>query len=81
MEFTFLENTLIQNIFTHASPHLKLALPPKFLSSRPSQKELSHSPRQHSFENLFPLLAKMGGGNYDLLDQNLVRKYEEDLEH
>ena len=40
-----------------------------------------YSPRQHSFENLFPPTAESSGGNYDLLHQNLVRKYEDDLEH
>ena len=79
MEFIFLENALIQGIFTHAPPHAKLA--PKFLPSRPRQKEITHSPRQHSFENLFPPTAERGGGNYDLLYQNSVRKYEDDLEH
>ena len=79
MEFTFLENALIRGSFTHAPPHSKLA--PNFLSSRPRQKEITHSPRQHSFENLFPLTTERGGGNYDLLYQNSVRKYEDDLEH
>ena len=54
---------------------------PKFLSSYPREKEITHSPRQHSFENLFPPIAEMGGGNYDLLYQNSVRKYEGDLEY
>ena len=45
------------------------------------QKEITHSPRQYSFENLFPPTAEWGGGNYDLLYQNSVRKYEDDLEH
>ena len=79
VEFTFLENALIRDIFTHAPPQSKLA--PKFLPSSPRQKEITHSPRQHSFENLFPPTAEKGGGNYDLLYQNLVRKYEDDLEH
>ena len=79
MEFTFLESALIQGIFTHAPPHSKLA--PNFLSSRPKQKEITHSSRQRSFENLFPPTAERGRGNYDLLYQNLVRKYEDDLEH
>ena len=69
-----LENALIPGIFTHALPHSKLS--PKFLSSCPRQKEITHSPRQHSFENLFPPTAERGGGNYDLLYQNSVRKYE-----
>ena len=79
MELTFLKNALIRGIFTHAPPPAKLA--PKFLSSLPRQKEITHSPRQNSFENLFPPTAERGGGNYDLLYQNSVRKYEDDLEH
>ena len=67
MEFAFLENALIRGIFTHAPPHSKLT--PKFLSSRPGQKEIIHPPRQHSSENLFPQTAERGGENYDLLYQ------------
>ena len=70
---------LIHGIFTHAPPYSKLT--PKFLSSCPRQKEITHSPRQHSFENLFPLKAERGRGNYDLLYQNSVRKDEDDWEH
>ena len=33
------------------------------------------------FENLFPPTAEWGGENYDLLYQNSIRKYEDDLEH
>ena len=40
----------------------------------------NHS-RQHSFENLFAPTAEMAGENYDLLYQNSVRKYEDDLKH
>ena len=32
----------------------------KFLSSPDTEKEFTHSPRQHSFENLFPLTAERG---------------------
>ena len=32
------------------------------------------------FENLFPQ-DERDGGNYDLLYQNSIRKYEDDLEH
>ena len=39
------------------------------------QKEITHSPRQHSFENLFLPTAKRCGGNYDF------RKNEHELEH
>ena len=79
MEVTFLENALIRGIFTIAPSQSKLDT--KFLSSRPWQKEITHFPRQHSFENLFPPTAERDGGNYDLLYQNSVRKYEDDLEH
>ena len=79
MEFTILENALIRGIFTHAPLHSKLAT--NFVSSHPRKKEITHFPRQHSFENLFPATAERGGGNYDLLYQNLVRKYEDDLKH
>ena len=79
MEFRFLENALIRGIFTHAIPHSKLA--PKFLSLRPREKEIAHSPRQYSFENLFLPTAERGGGNYDLLYKYSVRKDEDDLEH
>ena len=41
MEFTFLENASIRGIF-NVSPLSKLA--PKFLSSHPRQKEITHSP-------------------------------------
>ena len=73
MEFTFLENILIRDIFTHVPPHSKLVS--KFLLSRPRQKEITHSPRQHFFKNLFPPKAerKLERGNYDLLYQNSVK--------
>ena len=79
MEYTFLQNELIQGIFTHALRHSKLV--PKFSSSVPRQKEITHSPRQHSFENLFPPITERCRGNYDLLYQNPVRKHEDDLEY
>ena len=66
-------------IFTHTLPHSKLT--PKFLPSHPRQKEITHFPRQHSFKNLFPTTVERSGGNYDLLYQNSIRKYEDDLEH
>ena len=65
MEFTFLQKTLIGEIFSYATSHSKLAH--KFLSSRPRQKKITHSPREHSYGNLFPATAENGGGNYDLL--------------
>ena len=59
MEFTFPENALIRGIFTDGSSHSKLR--PKFLSSRPRLEEVTHSPRQHSLENLFPPIEERGG--------------------
>ena len=79
MKFTFLENALIRSIFALV-PHLS-KLVPKFLSLRSRQKEITHSPKQHSFENLFPPAGEKGGGNYDLLFQNSVRKYKDDFQH
>ena len=73
------KNALIRRIFTHVLPHSKLA--PKFLSSRLWQKEITHVPRQHSFENLFSSTAEKSGENYDSHYQNLVKKYEDDLDH
>ena len=77
MEFTFLESALIRGIFTHAPPHSQLA--PNFVSSHLRQKEITISPREHSFENLFCPIEERGGGNYQLLYKNSVRKYEDDL--
>ena len=55
--------------------------PPEVLVSSSRQKEITHSPKQHSFENLFPPTAEKGRGKYDLLYQYLVRKYKDDLEY
>ena len=47
----------------------------------------THAPVPHSklqpefFENLFPPTAERGGEKYDLLYQNSIGKYEDDLEH
>ena len=79
MEFTFLENALIRDIFTHSPRHAKLT--PKILSSNPRQKEITHSSMKHSFENLFSPTKDSGRGNYELLYQNSLRKNEDDLEH
>ena len=79
MEFTFLENALNRGIFAHALLHSKLTS--NLLSSRPRQNNITHSPRQYSFENRFSSKAERGEGNYDLPYQNSIRKYEDDLEH
>ena len=38
-------------------------------------------PRQRFFENLLPPTAERGGGKFDLLYQNSIRKYQDDLKH
>ena len=52
----------------------------KFLSSRPKQKEITHSPRQYSVENLFPQQQKGVEETNNLLYHNSIWKYEDDLE-
>ena len=48
---------------------------------------LTHALVPHSelqtqfFENLFPPAAERGGQNYDLLYQNSIIKYKDDLEY
>ena len=78
MVFIFLKNTWNLRIFTYVSPHSKLAL--KSLS-HPRQKEITHSPRQHFFGNPFSPTVERGGENYDLLYQNRIRKYKDELGH
>ena len=78
MEITFLRNALIRGIFNHAPHHSKLAH--KFLSSQSRQKKITHFPRKHSFENLFPPTAVRGGRSYALLYQSSAREYEDELE-
>ena len=79
MEFSFLLNSLIRGIFTHASPTQNS--PPSSCYHAPHRGKLLIPPRQHSFENLFSPTAEIDGGNYDLLYQNSVRKSEDDLEY
>ena len=62
MKLKFLQNALIRGIFTHTPPHSKLT--PNFLSSSPRQKDITHSPRQHCFKNLFPGTAERGKENW-----------------
>ena len=45
---------------------------------------MPHSPLKtpaEFFENLLPPTAERDGESYDLLYQNSIRKYEDDLEH
>ena len=71
MEFTSLENALNPGIFSHTPP------PPfpqvSIITPLSRQRGIIQSPRQHFFEK--------GGGNYDLLNQNSIRKYEDHSEH
>ena len=76
---TFLEKALNIGIFLHAPHDSKLALS-SCHHTRDREKLLIPS-RQHFFENLFPPTTETDGGNYDLLYQNLIRKYEDNLEH
>ena len=78
-EYKSLVNALIPVTFTHTPPHSKLT--PTVLSSQYRQKEFFHFPRQNFFEILFFRTVESGGGNYDFLHQNSVRKNEDDLEH
>ena len=56
--FTFLENALNLGIFTNDSPPPYSKLAPKFLSLHTRQREITHYPRLHFFENLFPQQQK-----------------------
>ena len=70
--YTFLRMALSQNF-------------PQDLSSSPPPPQTDGNylflTRQNFFENLFPLSRKGAGRNYDLLYQNSVRKYDNDLEY
>ena len=79
MVLSFLENALNLGIFTPA-PFPTQKSPPSFYHHL-RQSEITHSPRQHFFENIFPQTAARGGGNYDLIHQNSIRKYEDGLEY
>ena len=87
MEFTCLENALIRGIFTHVSLNSKLAppspLPPTFPSSYHhalGRRKLLIPSGSILSKICFPQQQK-GEGNYDLLYQNSVKKYEDDFEH
>ena len=72
---TFLENALNLGIFTHAHLSTQNSAPVLII------REITPPPRQHFLENLFSSTAERDGRNYDLLYQNSIRKYEDDLEH
>ena len=75
MELTFLENALIWGIFTHASPHSKLAR--EFLSPHPRLKKNTQSPKAGFFQKSVSHNCRKEWRNYDLL---FSQKYEDDLE-
>ena len=69
MEHTFLENAMIRGIFAHAPPSPLQTCFQVLIITPYRQKGITHSTRQHSFENLFSPTVERGGGNYDLLNQ------------
>ena len=80
MEFIFLEDALNLGISNAPCPLKTL---PEVLIIRPKKRKITNSLRQHFFRFFFlsPPTAESGGGNYELLYQNSIRKYEDDLEH
>ena len=76
MEFTFLQNTLIRGISTHAPPRSKLA--PKFLSSRTRQKEITHSPGG-ILSNIFTPQQQKGVEEIIMSFIKIQSEYEDDL--
>ena len=56
-------------------------LPPSSYHHNLGKGKLLIPPGCIFFENLFSPTAERGEGNYDLLYQNLIRKYEDNLEH
>ena len=76
---TLLENVLNVDIFTHAPRHSILA--PSYCHHTLGRGKLLILPGSHFFKNLFPTTAESGGGNYDFLYQNLIKKYKDDLDH
>ena len=69
-EFTFLENLLIRDIFTPAVP----------TQNSPWAEQNYSFPLAAFFRKSVSPNSRKGWGNYDLPYQNLVRKYEDDLE-
>ena len=74
-------------IFHHVWENLKFMVS-KFVENTFNLGIFTYGPVPHSkhqaeiFENLFSLTTERGGeSNYDLLYQNSIRIYEDDLEH
>ena len=76
MMFKFLESALNLDLFYTPLPS---QISFKFLSLR--RVILLIPLRSHFFENIFPPAGERSGGNYDLLCQNSIRKFEDDSEH
>ena len=80
MVLTFLENALNLGIFTHVPPNQN-STPSSCHHTLGRRKLLIPPGSIFFFENLFPPTPERGRGNYDLLYQNPIRKYEDDLGH
>ena len=74
-------------IFHHVRENIFKFMVFTFLENALNVGIFTHAPVRHSklqtefFENLFHPTAERGGENYDLLCQNSIRKYEDDLEY
>ena len=79
MVFTFLENTYNLDISTHVCPLPTENSPPSYYHLTLDRGKLLIPPCSIFFENLFPPTAERGGGSYDLLYQNSIREYEDDM--
>ena len=75
VEFTGKKNHVREKIF-----NLWFHIPRKCVESMHFYSCPSSPTWVEFFENLFPQ-DERDGGNYDLLYQNSIRKYEDDLEH
>ena len=78
MEVTFLENALIRGIFTYALPHSKVV---RSCHNALGRRKLLNAQGSILSKFCFSQRQERGGGNYDLLYRNPVRKYEDDLAH
>ena len=85
MVFTFLENALNLSIFTHA-PLPTQNFPPNSYHHTLGRRKLLISPGSIFWKIYFrqqqkTVATERSAGNHDLLYQNLIKKYVDDLEH
>ena len=72
----------IESMHFHTWPRPQSKLSPKFLSHPLSrQKVITNFPHAAFFRKSVSSTTERGGGNYDLLYQNSIRKYGDGLEH